>query len=148
MLVSLNVDIVFLCSECSAVQRIRSGLFTSAYSLLPPAPPPPPPQVLNPPPSTASKETIESGRQQFVTNCTMCHEPPAANRAAFPDLRFSPTLHSAEAFSSIVLGGALQANGMASFKGRLTEDQAQAVRAYIVSRANEAKAAGGVPRAP
>src|SRR4029453_208478 len=43
---------------------------------LPPAPPPPPAPVLNPPPSTASKETIETGHQKFVSHCTMCHEPP------------------------------------------------------------------------
>ena len=108
---------------------------------LPPAPPPPPPPVLNPPASTASKETIEQGHQRFVTHCTMCHEPPAANRGAFPDLRYSPALHSAQAFSGIVLGGALQASGMSSFKGRLSEDEVQSIRAYVISRANEAKSA-------
>ncbi len=77
-------------------------------TLLPPAPPPPPPPVLNPPPSTASKEAIEKGHQQFETHCTTCHEPPAANRAAFPDLRYSPAINSAETFDAIVLGGALQ----------------------------------------
>ncbi len=109
--------------------------------VLPPAPPPLPPLVLNPPPSTASKETIELGHQKFSSNCAMCHEPPAANRSVFPDLRYSPMLNTAEAFSSIVLGGALQANGMASFKGRLTPDEVQSVRAYLIERANQAKAA-------
>jgi quinohemoprotein ethanol dehydrogenase len=109
---------------------------------LPPAPPAPPAPELNPPPSTASQEVIEQGRQRFVSHCTMCHEPPAANRAAFPDLRYSGTLHSPEAFSAIVLGGALQANGMASFKERLTEEEAQTIRAYLIIRANEAKTAG------
>jgi quinohemoprotein ethanol dehydrogenase len=107
---------------------------------LPPAPPPLPPLVLNPPPSTASKETIEAGREKFVGNCAMCHEPPAANRSVFPDLRYSPMLNTAEAFSAIVLDGALQANGMASFKGRLTPDEVQSVRAYLIERANQAKA--------
>ena len=106
---------------------------------LPPAPPPLPPLVLNPPPSTASKETIEAGREAFVGNCAMCHEPPAANRSVFPDLRYSPMLNTAEAFSAIVLDGALQANGMASFKGRLTPDEVQSVRAYLIERANQAK---------
>ena len=83
---------------------------------LPPAPPPPPPPVLNPPPSTASAETIEAGHQQFVSHCAMCHEPPAANRSVFPDLRYSPMINAPEPFSAVVLDGALQANGMASFK--------------------------------
>jgi quinohemoprotein ethanol dehydrogenase len=108
---------------------------------LPPAPPPPPPPVLNPPPSTASAATIEQGKAHFASHCAMCHEPPAANRSVFPDLRYSPMLNSAEAFSSIVLDGALQASGMASFKGRLTMDEVQTVRAYLIERANQAKAA-------
>ncbi len=114
---------------------------------LPPAPPPPAPPVLNPPPSTASAQTIEAGHQQFLSHCAMCHEPPAANRAVFPDLRYSPALNSAEAFDAIVLEGALQSAGMASFKGRLTEDEVQAVRAYMIERANQAKnaPAGGPP---
>jgi alcohol dehydrogenase (cytochrome c)/quinohemoprotein ethanol dehydrogenase len=106
---------------------------------LPPAAPPPPPPVLNPPPSTASEQTIEGGHQQFVSHCAMCHDPPAANRSVFPDLRYSPALNSAAAFDAIVLEGALQSAGMASFKGRLSEDEIHAVRAYLIERANQAK---------
>jgi PQQ-dependent dehydrogenase (methanol/ethanol family) len=109
-------------------------------AVLPPAPPPPPPPVLNPPPSTASAATIEAGHQQFLSHCAMCHEPFAANRAMFPDLRYSPALNSAAAFDAIVLGGALQSAGMASFKGRLSEEEVQSVRAYMIERANQAKA--------
>ncbi len=119
---------------------------------LPPAPPPPPPPVLNPPPSTASAATIQAGQAQFESHCAMCHDPPAANRSVFPDLRYSPALNSAAAFDAIVLGGVFQTNGMASFKGRLTEPQVQSVRAYMIDRANQTKAAlarvpgGGAPR--
>jgi quinohemoprotein ethanol dehydrogenase len=119
---------------------------------LPPAPPPPPPPVLDPPPSTASAATIQQGQAQFESHCAMCHDPPAANRSIFPDLRYSPALGSGAAFDAIVLGGVFQANGMASFKGRLTEPQVQSVRAYMIERANQAKAAlataqgGGAPR--
>jgi quinohemoprotein ethanol dehydrogenase len=114
--------------------------------VLPPAPPPPPAPVLNPPPSTASKETIEAGHQKFSSHCAMCHEPPAANRSVFPDLRYSPMLGSADAFSAVVLDGVLQANGMASFKGRLTADEVQSVRAYLIERANQAKNSPTPPR--
>ena len=110
---------------------------------LPPSPPPPPPPVLNPPPSTAAKDVIDKGHEQFTSHCAMCHEPPAANRSVFPDLRFSPALNSAEAFSVIVLEGAKQSLGMASFKSRLTADEVESVRAYLIERANQAKAAGG-----
>ncbi len=44
-----------------------------------------------------------------------------------------------KAFAAVVLGGALQANGMASFKGRLSADEVESVRAYLIERANQAK---------
>jgi alcohol dehydrogenase (cytochrome c)/quinohemoprotein ethanol dehydrogenase len=113
---------------------------------LPPAPPPPPAPVLNPPPSTASAEIIEAGHQKFASNCAMCHEPPAANRSVFPDLRYSPMINAAESFRAVVLDGALQANGMASFRGRLTSDEVETVRAYIIERANQAKNSPTPPR--
>jgi len=59
----------------------------------------------------------------------------------FPDLRYSPALNSAEAFNAIVLEGALQTAGMASFKGRMSVDEVQSVRAYVIERANQAKRA-------
>jgi len=106
---------------------------------LPPAPPPPPPPVLNPPPSTASQETIEKGHQQFAAHCGMCHDTQYANRGVFPDLRYSPMLAAEEPFEAVVLGGALQASGMASFKGRVTADEVQTIRAYLIDRANQLK---------
>jgi len=106
---------------------------------LPPAPPPLPPLVLNPPPSTASKTVISAGEEQFRGHCAMCHEPPAANRNVFPDLRYSPMLAAKESFAAVVLDGALQANGMASFRSVLNPDQVESIRAYMIERANQAK---------
>ena len=107
--------------------------------VLPPAPPPPPAPVLSPPASTASKELIEAGHQQFTTHCAMCHDSQFANRALFPDIRYSPALNSAQAFDAIVIQGALQTSGMSSFKDRITEEQAQSIRAYMIDRANALK---------
>jgi alcohol dehydrogenase (cytochrome c)/quinohemoprotein ethanol dehydrogenase len=106
---------------------------------LPPAPPPLPKPVLNPPPSTATAQTIEAGHELFTSHCATCHEPPAANRSVFPDLRYSAALNSAAAFDAIVLEGALQTAGMASFKGRMSTEEVQSVRAYLIERANQAK---------
>ena len=113
---------------------------------LPPAPPPPPAQVLNPPPSTATADVIEAGHQQFLGHCAMCHEPPTANRSVFPDLRYSPMLNTPQAFSSIVLDGALQAAGMASFKGKVSPDEVESIRAYLIERANQAKNSPAIRR--
>jgi PQQ-dependent dehydrogenase (methanol/ethanol family) len=107
---------------------------------LPPAPPAPPPPVLDPPEQTASAETIAHGEEVFRTRCQLCHEPPAANRNLFPDLRYSLALGDADLFESIVLGGLLQANGMAPFDAVLDPPDAEALRAYLVGRAHQLKA--------
>jgi quinohemoprotein ethanol dehydrogenase len=113
---------------------------------LPPAPAPPPPPVLNPPPATASAETVARGRELFNARCLMCHEPPAANRGVFPDLRYSPMIGSAEAFRSVVIDGALEPRGMASFRSLITAEDAESIRAYMISRAHSLKA--GIPTRP
>ncbi|HTC54492.1 MAG TPA: PQQ-dependent dehydrogenase, methanol/ethanol family [Steroidobacteraceae bacterium] len=108
---------------------------------LPPAPPPPPPRVLNPPPSTASKEVIAAGQQAFADHCAMCHDTSYANRGAFPDLRYSPAIGTAEVMRTIVIDGAMQDGGMASFKGKVSPEELESIRAYLIDRANQAKAA-------
>jgi quinohemoprotein ethanol dehydrogenase len=108
---------------------------------LPPAPPPPPPRVLNPPPSTASKEVIAAGQQVFADHCAMCHDTSYANRGAFPDLRYSPAIGTAEVMRTIVIDGAMQDGGMASFKGKVSPEELESIRAYLIDRANQAKAA-------
>ncbi|MGH8220763.1 MAG: PQQ-dependent dehydrogenase, methanol/ethanol family [Steroidobacteraceae bacterium] len=107
---------------------------------LPPAPPPPPPPVLDPPPSTGSPQVIAYGQARYQSACAMCHDASYGNRGVFPDLRYSAMLRSPEAFRAVVLGGALQKSGMASFKGRLTQHDVHAVRAYLIDRANDLKA--------
>ncbi|HEY6458108.1 MAG TPA: PQQ-dependent dehydrogenase, methanol/ethanol family [Steroidobacteraceae bacterium] len=108
---------------------------------LPPAPPPPPPLVLNPPPSTASQAVIAAGQQSFADHCAMCHDTSYANRGAFPDLRYSPAINTAEVMRTIVIDGAMQSGGMASFKGKVSPEELEAIRAYLIERANQAKAA-------
>jgi len=69
----------------------------------------------------------------------MCHGHGIARaRSSFPDLRRTPALHSQELFDNIVLGGQLSANGMASFREYIGEEETTAIRAYIVSLAQEA----------
>jgi len=69
----------------------------------------------------------------------------------FPDLRYAGALSSAEAFKTIVMDGALSKNGMVSFAKALKEDEPEAIRAYLVSRAIELKNTApprGTPAAP
>ncbi|HTY49271.1 MAG TPA: cytochrome c, partial [Steroidobacteraceae bacterium] len=79
------------------------------------------------------------GAQLYDRFCGTCHGAGAQNRGMFPDLRYSGTLQSADAFQTIVLGGVLKQNGMVSFKSALSPADAEDVRAYIVGRAIRSK---------
>ena len=113
---------------------------------LPPPAPPPPPRPLNPPPAFGSPEFIARGAQVYNDNCTMCHDAAYGNRGLFPDLRYSPMINTPEAFRSVVIDGALQSRGMASFRERFSAEDAEKVRAYITRRAHEAAAAAAPAR--
>jgi quinohemoprotein ethanol dehydrogenase len=96
------------------------------------------PPALDPPPSTASAEVIARGADVYGRNCALCHD----NRiGTFPDLRTSAALGNPELFKAIVLDGVLTANGMVSFSAALSPEDAEAVRAYVITSAIEAKAA-------
>jgi alcohol dehydrogenase (cytochrome c)/quinohemoprotein ethanol dehydrogenase len=118
---------------------------------LPPAEPYTPPP-LDPPPSTASADVIKTGEQTYAKFCAACHGDRGATRGAnFPDLTRSPLLNSQEAFDAVVLKGIRSTRGMASFASELQPEDTQALRAYIIDRANEVKkalAAAPPPGAP
>ena len=83
----------------------------------------------------ASPETIDEGRILYALHCFACHGVNAV-AGPLPDLRYA-TLDVHEQFLSIVLGGARQELGMPSFGDLLTAEQAEAIQAYVLSRAAE-----------
>jgi quinohemoprotein ethanol dehydrogenase len=105
---------------------------------LPPAPAPVA-QVLNPPEQFGTAEMLTKGADAYNRFCGTCHGTDGQSRGMFPDLRYSAALGSAEVFDSIVIDGALTANGMVSFKAALTQGQVDSIRAYMVSRAIDLK---------
>jgi quinohemoprotein ethanol dehydrogenase len=116
-----------------------------ATAELPPAveftPPP-----LNPPPSVASAEEIARGRVLYDASCVLCHDEPGNagglfRRGLFPDLAYSPALVSPAAFDAVVLDGARAANGMAAYSGVLDAAGSDAIRKFIVDKANATLAA-------
>lgn len=87
-----------------------------------------------PPPATAPVETVRRGETLYAATCAPCHGAEA--RGGVKDLRWmSPDSH--RGFLDIVLGGARQGSGMASFADRLNRDDAEAIHAYLIARANE-----------
>jgi quinohemoprotein ethanol dehydrogenase len=111
---------------------------------LPPAPPVTV-QPMNPPASTADAKVIDKGAGLYDAYCGSCHGPAAIQVGILPDLRRTPYLQTDETFASVVLGGARQARGMANFSSVLKPEDAQAIRAYVVQRANQDKPAAGKP---
>ena len=106
---------------------------------------PDPPQFerppIAPPPLTASEETIAVGAPLYETYCGTCHGAGVVGVGLLPDLRRSSYLHDPQAWAQVVVGGALEPNDMASFAPVLDAEEAQAVRAYVVMRANQDAAA-------
>ena len=66
----------------------------------------------------------------------MCHGGLAISSGIISDLRYSSTaVH--ENFKQIVLEGALAESGMAGFADLISEEDAEAIHAYIIQRARE-----------
>jgi mono/diheme cytochrome c family protein len=98
------------------------------------------PRQLNPPPLTASADVVARGSQLYEQNCSVCHGANATQqRSSFPNLTVTPFLHSQEAWDTVVLQGQRVDKGMASFSAQLQPADSAAVRAYLISRANELK---------
>ncbi len=102
------------------------------------------PPPLNPPASTATADVLAHGTELYGQNCVQCHGNNISN---FPDLKVSPAIQTQALFDAIVLGGAREPNGMASFAAALSRDDASAIREYIVSLAHSAKAEEDAKRA-
>ncbi len=95
--------------------------------------------ILDPPPDAADPATVAAGEALFGRYCGVCHGEAAVGGGVVPDLRASPFI-AVDAWYSIVLDGALKEGGMAPFGSVLDRDQASAIRAYIVHRANQDEA--------
>lgn len=97
---------------------------------------------LDPPPSRASEEVIALGAQKYARYCAVCHAPGAVGSTVLPDLRRSGTLGNKASWQAVVQDGILKDRGMVSFDTSLTPEESDAIREYVIHRANEDKAAG------
>ena len=107
--------------------------------------PAPPPADLPPPPRPAisvhaTQADVTMGGNLYHRWCATCHGIGAVGGGVLPDLRYAtPETH--DQLVSIVLGGTLQSRGMPSFAKWLNESDVERIRAYVVSRAEDAAAA-------
>ncbi len=111
--------------------------------------PPPPPQdklPLDPPPFTGTPEQAAKGLALYGRYCLVCHGDGAISGGINPDLRHSPYIAAPEGIRAVVMDGALMKaehpKGMVSFKSVMGPDDAEAIRQYLIKRANEDRALG------
>jgi alcohol dehydrogenase (cytochrome c)/quinohemoprotein ethanol dehydrogenase len=107
--------------------------------------PPEPPLArlpLDPPPSSATPEQIAQGARAYARFCGACHGDAAYGSTELPDLRRSQLLADPKSWSRVVHDGALSSQGMVSFAEVLDPGAIEAIRAYVIKRANEDKALG------
>src|SRR6516165_5530578 len=95
---------------------------------------------LEPPAATGTAEQIAEGARQYGRFCGVCHGDAAYGGGLLPDLRRSALLADGAAWSSVVHDGALRTRGMVSFAPALSSAQVEAIRHYVIKRANEDKA--------
>jgi mono/diheme cytochrome c family protein len=87
----------------------------------------------------SSRGNAAQGQALFNANCLVCHSANASG-GYLPDLRRSSMIHTADAFKSVVIDGALAQNGMASFQRYLNAGQAESIRAYLITEARRQQA--------
>ena len=112
-----------------------------ASAQLPPESPVPL-RPLDPPATTGTPEQIAGGAGQYARFCGGCHGDAAYGGTVLPDLRRSALIADGKAWASVVHDGALRDRGMVSFANVLNPQQIEAIRHYVIKRANEDKALG------
>ncbi len=102
-----------------------------------------------PPTIEADEAMLAHGKDLYYERCVMCHGESVASGGVLPDLRHAPAeVH--DAWHAIVIAGAYRPKGMPAFGGILSEDDSEAVRAYVIEMARRAyerqqSASGGAP---
>jgi mono/diheme cytochrome c family protein len=105
---------------------------TGKFPADPPRAPPP-----APPSQTWSAEVVEQGKAHYSKFCARCHGLNMMAANIIPDLRRSAALADKDAWHAIVIGGALERQGMISWSKLISSDDAEAIRAYVADEARK-----------
>ncbi|PLK25740.1 PQQ-dependent dehydrogenase, methanol/ethanol family [Novosphingobium sp. TH158] len=101
---------------------------------------------LDPPAFTGTAQQVASGAAHYARYCAVCHGDAAVAGGINPDLRRSGVLNDAAIMKAVVIDGALSprngGNGMVAFGKVLKPADAEAIRQYLIKRANEDRALG------
>ncbi|MBV7256721.1 PQQ-dependent dehydrogenase, methanol/ethanol family [Pacificimonas sp. WHA3] len=83
-----------------------------------------------------TEDQLAHGNRLYESNCGVCHGAAARSSGVLPDLRRSGWLETRELWQEVLIGGALKDQGMISFAKWFSPEDAEAVRAFVASRAN------------
>jgi mono/diheme cytochrome c family protein len=101
-------------------------------------PEPPAVQTLAKPPALVGDEQLaRRGQVAFHTFCSTCHGDSAVSGGVLPDLRWSPTNRSEQAWRDVVIDGSRKDRGMVSFASVMSAAEAESIRAYAIKRAHD-----------
>ncbi len=101
-----------------------------------PVPSAPSVDIPEPPPLTASAEQVEEGAELYYRHCVWCHGlGPVGTVNA--DLRLM-TAETHERYQAIVRGGLYLDKGMDAFADVVSEEEAELIRQFVISRAEAA----------
>lgn len=83
-----------------------------------------------------SSGNVEAGLDAYNDNCLVCHGFSARGNYT-ADLRRSAYIKSPSAFRSVVIDGALEDYGMVSWREYVSPDDAENIRAYLLTEARK-----------
>jgi quinohemoprotein ethanol dehydrogenase len=86
------------------------------------------------------------GFELYDAYCGPCHGASVVGGGVTPDLRYSAFLSSQDMWQKVVLEGILSSRGMVSFAEELDEDEADAIRQYVIERNQHAHSIGDTQR--
>ena len=88
-----------------------------------------------PAPVTADAGVLQRGEVVYQRHCSYCHGDGLRTGGVTPDLRWSnESIH--KVWQDIVRGGILETRGMVSFAEYVSEEDAEAIRQYVLAEAN------------
>ncbi len=94
----------------------------------------------------ADAKTLAKGENLYGNNCSYCHGLNVVGGGIIPDLRYlTPEKH--QIFAGIVMG-AKSDRGMPSFAGRLSVEDIEAIRQYVIKHAIDLKKSLDAQAAP
>ncbi|MEM1403621.1 MAG: PQQ-dependent dehydrogenase, methanol/ethanol family [Pseudomonadota bacterium] len=93
------------------------------------------PLVIDPPPMVANADSVARGQNHYRNYCMFCHGDNVIGGGAIPDLRALTEEKHAQ-FQAVVLGGLHWEKGMTGFGSKLSVEDVEDIRAFVIERAH------------